>query len=306
MLSMIKLTFSVLTLTLCAHAADLSGPVSGAIFHGGSRSIRPILGVPGSAYLGGAIASGLDLAAVSPNHQLAIAIRDGSGVLLTGLDGAAAAEIQLDAISGVDKIFWSGDSTAAGLYSSGSGAVQTWRNGELRNAGSISGNVLALAVDGAGRVYAGVDGDGVYVLMEGSPARLLTSALRPSAIVLSKNDLFFADRSRGEILRIQNYAEAAGAAVFVSGVAEPSGLALSANESTLLVASAQAKTVTAYRADTGVAAFEVSLDFEPSGLSRISDSVFGLNEGSEGTPLQVFSNTDTPGAYFVPAGAMSN
>lgn len=167
---MIKLTFSVLTLTLCAHAADLSGPVSGAIFHGGSRSIRPILGVPGSAYLGGAIASGLDLAAVSPNHKLAIAIRDGSGVLLTGLDGAPAAEIQLDAISGVDKIFWSGDSTAAGLYSSGSGAVQTWRNGELRNAGSISGSVLALAVDGAGRVYAGVDGDGVYVLMEGSPA----------------------------------------------------------------------------------------------------------------------------------------
>ena len=142
---------SLLTLTMCAHGADLSGPVSGAVFHSGSRAIRPILGVPGSAYLGVAIASGLDAAAVSPNHKLAIAIRDGQGVVFTGVDEASPVEAEVDAIPGADKLFWSSDSTVAGLYSSKSGAVQTWRNGGLRKPGSISGNVLALAVDGAGR-----------------------------------------------------------------------------------------------------------------------------------------------------------
>ena len=212
----------------------------------------------------------------------------------------------MDAIPGADKLFWSSDSTAAGLYSSKSGAVQTWQNGRLQESGSISGNVLALAVDGAGRVYAGVEGDGVYVLVEGAPARLLSRAQRPSAIAIAKNDLFFADRSRGEILRIQNYPEAAGAVVFASGVADPSGLALSGDESIVFVASAQDKTVTGYRVDTGAAAFELFLDFDPSGLSRISDSIFRLNEDSEGTPLQVLSTTNTPGTYFVPAGAMGN
>lgn len=297
---------SLLILTMCAHGADLSGPVSGAVFHSGSRAIRLILGVPGSAYLGAAIASGLDAAAVSPNHKLAIAIRDGQGLVFTGVDEASPVEAVVDAIPGADKLFWSSDSTVAGLYSSKSGAVQTWRNGGMRKLGSISGNVLALAVDGAGRVYAGVEGDGVYVLIEGAPARLLSRAQRPSAIVVAKNDLFFAERSRGEILRIQNYSEAAGAVVFASGIADPSGLALSQDESTVLVASAENKTLTAYRLDSGATTFKLLLDFEPSGLSRISESIFQLNEGSEGTPLQILSNTNTPGVYFVPAGTTGN
>ena len=306
MIKRIVLIPSILTLTMCANGADLSGPVSGAVFHSGSRSIRPILGVPGSAYLGDSIASGLDAAAVSPNHKLAIAIRNGQGVVFTGLDAASPAEAEVDAIPGADKLFWSSDSTVAGLYSSKSGEVQTWRNGEMRKAESISGNVLALAVDGAGRVYAGVEGDGVYVLIGSAPARLLSRAQRPSAISIAKDDLFFADRSRGEILRIQNYPDATGAVVFASGVADPSGLALSQDESTVLVASAENKTVTAYRLDSGATAFELFLDFEPSGLSRISDSIFRLNEDSAGTPLQILSNTNTPAVYFVPAGTTGN
>ncbi len=297
---------SLLTLTMCAHGADLSGPVSGAVFHSGSRAIRSILGVPGSAHLGDAIASGLDVAAVSPNHKLAIGVRDGRGLFFTGIDGASPVEAELDAIPGADRFLWSSDSTVAALYSSKSGAVQTWRNGGLRKPGSISGNVLALAVDGAGRVYAGVEGDGVYVLVEGAAARLLSRSQRPSAIAIAKNDLFFADRSRGEILRIQNYPDATGAVVFASGVPDPSGLALSQDESMVLVASAEDKTVTAYRLDSGATAFALFLDFEPSGLSRISDSIFRLNEDSEGTPLQVLSNTNSPGVYFVPAGTTGN
>ncbi len=297
---------SLLTLTMCVYGADLSGPVSGAVFHSGSRAIRPILGVPGSSYLGDAIASGLDAAAVSPNHKLAIALRDGRAVIFSGMDEASPMETGLDAISGADRLFWSSDSTVAGLYSSKSGAVQTWRNGGLRKPGMISGNVLALAVDGAGRVYAGVEGDGVYVLTEGASARLLSPAQRPSAIAIAKDDLFFADRSRGEVLRIQNYSDATGAVVVVSGVADPSGLAISRDESTVLVSSAERKTVTAYRLDSGVTAFELFLDFEPSGLSRISESIFRLNEDSEGTPLHVLSTTNTPGVYFVPAGTTGN
>ena len=123
---------SFLTLTMYAQGADLSGPVSGAVYNAGSRSIRPILGVPGSSYLGDAIASGLDAAAVSPNHKLAIAIRDGRGVVFTGVDEASPVATEVDAIAGADKLFWSSDSTVAGLYSSTSGAIETWRNGAMQ------------------------------------------------------------------------------------------------------------------------------------------------------------------------------
>src|SRR5260370_12555637 len=77
-----------LLFALAAPAQDtrLSGPVSGFVFHGPTQSIRPIVGVPGSAYLGTALAQGFDAASVSLLGKFALATLGGKLYLLRGLD----------------------------------------------------------------------------------------------------------------------------------------------------------------------------------------------------------------------------
>ena len=55
----------ILVLCVCVLAAlgqdtRLSGPVPGFVFHSSSQAIRPIMGLPGSAHLGPAIAQGFE------------------------------------------------------------------------------------------------------------------------------------------------------------------------------------------------------------------------------------------------------
>ena len=49
-------------LSLWAQEARLSGPISGLVFDRPSHSIRPIMGLPGAAYLGDPLVDGLEWA----------------------------------------------------------------------------------------------------------------------------------------------------------------------------------------------------------------------------------------------------
>ena len=65
----VKATLVAVALCTCAAAADgrLNGPVSAVVYDEASRSARSVVGIPGSAYVGAALADGMDLAAFAPN-----------------------------------------------------------------------------------------------------------------------------------------------------------------------------------------------------------------------------------------------
>lgn len=97
-------------------AMGLRGLVSGAVFDTHTRSIRPVIGHPGSASLGEPFASDLDFASVAPDSEHALLFQEGAvrvlrlGNVVQLSDEALEVEIP-------DGVAWSGDGSVAVLYS---------------------------------------------------------------------------------------------------------------------------------------------------------------------------------------------
>ena len=78
-----KTTTLFFVLLLCVFPAlagdqtSVGGPVSGFVFDQKQHTLRPMLGVPGSAYLGDALLANLDAAAVAPDGQSALVVQEG-------------------------------------------------------------------------------------------------------------------------------------------------------------------------------------------------------------------------------------
>src|SRR5438874_1999780 len=107
----------------------MSGPVPGFVFHSPTRSIRPIIGVPGSAYLGPMVAPDFDAASVSPLGKSALATRGGQLFFVQGLDSGDPPATPIEgAISGVDRFAWSQDGLSAAVYSADSRQAQILRS----------------------------------------------------------------------------------------------------------------------------------------------------------------------------------
>ncbi|MGA3079142.1 MAG: hypothetical protein ABSG56_36370 [Bryobacteraceae bacterium] len=63
-------------------SAGVAGPVTGFIFDAQLGAVRPMLGIPGAAYLGNGVAIGLDAASVAPDGSAALAVERGGKLVL--------------------------------------------------------------------------------------------------------------------------------------------------------------------------------------------------------------------------------
>ena len=217
--------------SLLAQGTQLTGPGSGFVFDDQARSIRWIVGVPGAAYLGAAVADGLDIAAVAPNSRLAVAVKSG-GLYLVRLDAADAAWETLEDNAGqVEKIAWSADSTA--VVVSG-GGLRIWRNlaespARVTLTGVDGAGWLAFAVAPAGDAVLAAAPGGVYRLTDGEP-RLLVSLESPSGLAFGGAGVaYVADRAGKQVLAIRNWKESAEVSMVAGesqGIDDPVALAI--------------------------------------------------------------------------------
>ena len=302
-------------LTLAAQEARLSGPISGFIFDRASRSVRPIVGLPGAAYLGDPLVAGLDWASAAPNGAAALAMRDGKWYALRGL-GEAAAWAEVDGgPSAPERVAWSPDGSAAVVSAPGGGLRFLRSLLESPTAAptvELPGSVAALALESTGEcAVAAVRAEGqsgVYLACPGAPARLLATMSEPAAVALARGDrdLFAADRAGG-ILEIQDYREAARVMPFAEmpGAGwDPVGLAVSADQRLLWVAHRSEKRVDSFGLETRALAGQIGVPGEPTLLEPLAvRSVFLLRSaGGAGEPLLVLEAGGQPAVYFVPAG----
>ncbi len=153
-------------------------------------------------------------------------------------------------------------------------------------------------------VIAGVEGDGVYLLS--TPLRQLSRMERPVSIALAGKDLFVANRAAAEVLVLRNYADGGDATIFANesmGLADPVGVALSADYKSLLVASGTGKSLSAFDLTAAAGPRRMELDFEPSRLAQFTDkALFVLNSLGK-NPLQILDAGLSINVYFVPTGA---
>src|SRR5262245_31695807 len=307
----------LLVLACSAQAQDtrVSGPIPGFVFHGASRSIRPILGVPGSAYLGTPVAQDLDAASISPLGKSALAMQSGRLQLLRGLDTGQPGVIPVEgAIGAVDRFAWSQDGASAAVYSADTRQAQIIRDLDgskiptVENALDLSatdGPLTSLAFDGK-RLLVGA---GALYMTDQSGLKLLFRTANPAAIALApgNSDLYVADRESSQVWLIHDYAGDASPTPFAddrSGLAGPVGLCLSANGRSLLIANAGNHSVDALEISTRASLKHIDLEFEPSRIEAFGSGALSLlNSGANGEPLYLIDCGEALAVYFVPAGS---
>ncbi len=295
-------------------SASVGGPVTGFIFDSQTLAIRPMLGIPGAAYIGAPVASQVAAASVSPDGSAAFVIQLGHLVMYSGLRGTAPASVTVDnAIAGVDHFAWAADGSAAAVYSSRSGLAQiltslaqTPAAGAPIDLSGIQGTVAALAFDGQHLIAgaASTESGGIYLAGPQMAPERIAAASSPSAIVLAGANLYFADRQSQQIWEIESYAKIPGAVLFAgdSGISAPAGLQLSADGQRLYAANAGNRKLAIYDVASRSPIESIDLDFTPTGLDRFgASSVYLLNSGGQGA-LHVLSDANTAkiAVYFVP------
>ncbi len=293
----------------------LTGPVSGMVFDAESRAVRPVVGVPGAAYLGQPAVSDLDWASVAPNGRAALVLANAQLRLLRWVpDGSALAEIIAEEAQTPGRVVWSADSSTVAVYEN-SGRLRVWPAQTAQPAGDVdlsllSGRVSALAVEKSGTVVLGMEdatAGGVFRVSPGRTPVLVSAMASPGAMAFARNgqDLFVADRATRRVIEIRSYRALAAPiplADETSGIVEPAAMAMSEDGTRLFLVDKGRNTVGIYDLTTRSLAGEIALDFVPVSLEPLSGhSLYLLKGGGGGEPFQVLSAGREPAVYFVPA-----
>jgi hypothetical protein len=307
----------LITSTL-AHGA-LNGPTSGRIFDPVMRAIRPILGVPGAAYLGSPQVTGLDFADISPDGTVAVARKGSSAFVISGFDTghliwAKPQNIDPD----FTGIAWNANSSAAVAYAA-SGHVQVLRGPWVAPRADdpadvhVSSGQLAFALIDvqAGNLIVGVQdvsAGGLYRFMPHSAPVLLASIPCPAAGMLlePQDELFVVDCAGTTLTRIGAYKSQA----VVSAIHLDSGhsdhavaMALSQDARSLFMAKTSG-VIAIHDVQTGRTIESIAVGSKPAFLRRLpADGVFQVtSRNAAAAPLFLLATQPTPRVVFVPTG----
>jgi hypothetical protein len=168
----------------------LNGPLTGVVYVPASRTLRPIQGFPGAAYLGTPLARDVDWASIAPDGSAAIVQVGGHLYLVpslhaTPLETTPLADAQPEAPA---LAAWSTDSRAAALYV----PAQRQLHVLSRDNGTWSQTTAAVAEGTVHAVAVRASPDAMVVLacdLDGGGAWLLVDAAsdRPSRLALPAN-----------------------------------------------------------------------------------------------------------------------
>ena len=285
---------------LAALSADrvMTGPLAGYVLDTESRTVRPVLGIPGAAYMGGAILENVDALAVSPDGDQALVSGGGSLVLVRRLPDGGFETAPVEGARSADKLAWSPDGSAAVGYSSATRAAQILTGGKFRHAVDLSAleRVSAFAIDNSGdTLLAGAEG-GLYLAARSGNITLIAAVARPVAIALAGADAFVV---AGGVFEIKDYASKASV---VALAVEPGAIALQTVREGKRLIVAGARSVSVYDVASRTVSARLDLEFAPTMLSHLgSGTAFALNADAEsGEPLYVVDVGREPAVFFVP------
>jgi len=292
---------------------------AGAVYNKSSRSIQPLVGFPGSSYLGLPLLSDVDAASIAPDGSKAWVSKEGRSGFWTGLlAGAATDTAVVGLIDGVERVAWNSNGSAALLYAASGKQLQVIRfNGQKAAVGEPidggflgQGRVTALAVDTTGqRIAVGIShrqGGALYSWTAEEGPSLLAS-MEPVAATFDEEGtrLYAIDGGSLKILEFDNLSGPLEFALLASSdgaKVDPAGIAVSRKGRYLIMVDRANPSVRVYATADGSLANTFSLDFAPSRLERLSaDGVFLLNRPGPDEWMLVLDARETPCVYFVPA-----
>jgi hypothetical protein len=295
----------------------LRGPSLGLVFDPSSRSVRPVLGLPGAATIGEPLTIPFPLRSAAAAHR-------GGFVLAQDRTDGGVVEITVSAsrkLSGVmaapDQILFSPSAVTAGLYHQGRRVIEVLRGlpdhpalAASFDLTALPGMPSALAVSDDGLVLAacptGPDSAAVYVLGKGGPPAPALSLRRAAAVAFLgvSHDALVADAVANLIYRVHDAGGATSIAV-IAGVAEgilaPVALASSLDGKQVVVANAGGTSPVVLNLRDGTAT-SVSCTCQASGVEPMAgNAVFRLTAAWQPQVWLLDAEGPKPRALFVPS-----
>lgn len=278
----------------------LESPSTTLVFHSASRSLRPIIGMTGSSYLGQALYSDLDFASVSPDQKTVIIETAGHIKLIRNTQDSEEIE---SAVTAIDHILWSTDSSTAILFSSANRQLQWIINGKAGPATRLPDNARLLAAQPDGQM-ALVAADGrVYRITPDASSVQIAALGDPTAAAISGDTVYIADATTRQIFELRHNTQLPflGPA---DDIQDPVALLLSADGGTLYVAMKSVRTLSAYNTSDKALATRLTLDWTPSSFAALSKETFLLNPDARvGEPFSILSTRGGLAESFIPTGA---
>ena len=297
------------------------GVVSGYVLDARSNTVRPVLGIPGAAYLGSALPLpwGVTAAAIRGSRDVAVVISDEQPrrvYVLSGLSGTVAAARLDAAMPDSDRVFLSADGSTAAIVSTSQGQVQIAAN--LATAPAVSGpvplglrgSIAAVAISNSGcALAAGADDRSgqVVELCAAKPGLVVLvfdrDGFRPTALTwLDNRKAAVADAASNQVLLFANMDGGAPGVLLdhSSGIDSPVGL-VAIDSSTVAVANAGAAALVVSSIDGSSPARTVSLPLAPSKLEPLDTPSILVSNALLDFPLLLVDAHRDYGVFFVPS-----
>ena len=291
-------------------SAVSNGPQLGYVWEAADRSLRPILGVPGSSQVGEPVTpAGLYVAgAASARSSVAVLeLEDGSLDTLQLPSGAtvpvAGTEVAADA-----QILFSPSGLNAIAFSTGGSSVTLLTGlGSTPQAQVLASSnaVLGAAVSDAGTV-AVISGGGPLsvALLTGSKGTVASlTGLGGLSFLPGGDDLLAADSSTGTLTLVRKSSSAPLPQTFASSLVQ-SPLAVGASQDGRWAVVANGADPSVVRVDLtgGTAALRIGCTCQPALLAGFSgNAVFRVTTPGAGPTWMIDASAATPQALFIPA-----
>ncbi len=296
---------------LAAQQGTVTGPTSGLVFDQVAGVLRPVVGVPGAATLADGIALSYQVnwAVVAPRLDSAVVQAQDGSLHFLNLAGGGFSELTVAGITGVPRsVVFSPSGTAAALVYASEAEVLTGFPGapvparvmplevpvdtHVRTAVAPSPGQLALSDDGTVLLEA----QGGTIRLAGTRGRSNLMAGVMAAFAPGGHDAAVADGSGVTLVRDVD-GSPQPTVLAAQGVAQPVGLAFSADGTTVFAAGAAGLVALA---TAGGPANPVACACTPVSLAAMGQ-LFLLNELAQGPLWLLDPGGSAPRTVFVPA-----
>lgn len=305
-----------------AQSIAVGGPSLAYVFDAGRLSIRPLIGVAGSSFLGDATLTGLQFASVAPNGTSAIAIWSDRVEWIADLgDYPGSSAVIEGSLANPDRIFWDRASSSAVLFSSTARQAQfVQRAGgafTLRNAStpdSCVGAVKALAADAANSIAAvlcspsadtGATPSLFFLQPDSISSPVQTPDIPVSAAFAQDGSLYIAGGT-STVSVVRNPGAGAGADLLFVEPDAPNGasaLLVQSAEQLLYSADGAQRRVRVYNLNSFEKIDDLAVDWQPTQFQPFLPNSFLLNTGAKSfEPVILLRTAPKRAVLFVPAG----
>ena len=294
-------------------------PANGFLYDSVTRSIRSIIGIPGSSYAGPTVEKDVDWACLAPNGHSGLILRGGQVLLFQDFADTSRNAITLEFGEKPSGCLWSADSTRAILLLPQASSL-IWISGlDVAPTTDIRRDLSSLDATGWSLLAADMKADAIVLSAKnGSDSTIYTASStsipislgtvqRPVAAAFANRSgaIYLADADAHIIYGIQPQANPALQPLFTAddGIGEPAGLLVTNQDQQLVISDAAAQSIRIFDLNSHASVLNLELYDAPGPIVPLAPSRFLVNRRERSD--QPFRFLDTSGAFkivFIPVG----